>query len=92
MSYLKDTPLNIILRGLDNDQLALVQQITNTLIVWIPHGITAIRNCGHHCSGNGLAPVRRQAIAWPNPDFIVNWTMRYELQWNFNKKTNTFFK
>ena len=31
MSYLKETPSDIIPRGLDNDQSVLVQQVTNTL-------------------------------------------------------------
>ena len=45
-------------------------------------------------SGNGLSPVRCQAIAWTHTDpcnslnqcwFIVNWTLRNKFQWKLNR-------
>ena len=52
-------------------------------------------------SDNGLSPYRRQAIivslsapshylnqCW----YIVNWTLRNKLQWNFNRNSNIFFQ
>ena len=41
-------------------------------------------------SDNGLSPGRRQAILWNNAGFIVNWTLRNKLQWNFNRNPNIF--
>ena len=38
-------------------------------------------------SGNGLLPVRRQTIIWPNADFIINQTTRDKPQWNLNQNT-----
>ena len=32
--------------------------------------------------GNGLSPVRRQAITWTQCCFIVNWTPKNNFQWN----------
>ena len=43
-------------------------------------------------SGNGLSPIRRQAITWTNADsfLIFNWTFRNTFQWSFIQNSNNF--
>ena len=56
----------------------------------LPHLLLVPHDTSHHNSGNGLWPVRCQAIIWTNAD--VNWTLRNKLQWNPNPNTKLFIR
>ena len=43
-------------------------------------------------SGNGVSPVRRQAITWTQCWLIVNWTPGKKFQWNLNQNSTIFFQ
>ena len=45
-----------------------------------------------HGSGNGLLPVRRQAITWNQSWLIINWNPKNKLQWNANQNMKFFIQ
>ena len=47
-------------------------------------------NCVIIASGNGLLPVRCQAITWTKCSNVVTWPPRNMFQWNLNPSVQTF--